>query len=115
VAGLLRSLEKQGIPLGQEKEVFDAELIGVYKALDIAKQLNYKGHIRVLLDSQTALIRLQHNLPGPGQVWVIQTQEIAQELIQQGCQVTILWVPEHHGVPRKKRAYQAAKAAAGKA
>jgi ribonuclease HI len=81
------------IPLRQEKEVFDAELVGVYKALEIAKQLDYKDNLRILLDSQAALACLQHNQPGPGQMWAIQPQEIAQELIQQGYKVTIGWVP----------------------
>jgi hypothetical protein len=30
------------IPLGQEKEVFDAEMIGVYKALEIANNLTIR-------------------------------------------------------------------------
>jgi hypothetical protein len=63
------------IPLGQEKEVFDAEIVGVYRALKIAKQLVYKGPLMILLDSQAALACLQHNLPGPGQMWAIQAQE----------------------------------------
>jgi hypothetical protein len=75
------------VPLGQEKEVFDAELVGVYKALEIAKQLDYKGSLRTPLDSQAALEHLQHNLPGPGQTWAIQAQEIARDLVLQGCKV----------------------------
>jgi hypothetical protein len=46
------------IPLEQEKELFDAKLIGVYKALEIAKQLDYKGSVRALLDFQAALARV---------------------------------------------------------
>jgi hypothetical protein len=48
------------IPLGQEKDVFDAELIGVNKTLEIAKQQDYKGSLRILPASQAALARLQH-------------------------------------------------------
>jgi hypothetical protein len=103
------------IPLGQEKMVFDAELIGVYKTLELAKQLGYKGSLRILLDSQAALARLQHNLPGPGQMWAIQVQGIAQELIQQSGKVTIQWVPGHQGIPGNKKADQAAKVAADRA
>jgi hypothetical protein len=54
------------ISLGHGKEVFDAELTGVYKALEMAKWLDYKGPLRVLLDSQAVLVCLQHNLPDPG-------------------------------------------------
>ncbi|KAE8335346.1 hypothetical protein BDV24DRAFT_169288 [Aspergillus arachidicola] len=55
------------VSLGQGKEVFDAELAGVYKALEIAEQLDYKGPIRVLLDSQAAIARLRDNRTGAGQ------------------------------------------------
>jgi hypothetical protein len=56
----------KGVSLGQGKEVLDAELVGEYKALETAEQLEYKGHIRVLLDSQAAIDRLQDNRAGPG-------------------------------------------------
>jgi hypothetical protein len=39
------------VPLGQGKEVFNAELAGACKALEITEQLGHKGSIRVLLDS----------------------------------------------------------------
>jgi ribonuclease HI len=59
------------IPLGQGKKVFDAELAGACKALEITEQLGYKGSIKVLLDSQAAIARLQDNRTGPGQGWAI--------------------------------------------
>jgi hypothetical protein len=46
------------VSVGQGKEVFDAELTGASKALEIAEQLGYKGSIRALLDSQAAIARL---------------------------------------------------------
>jgi ribonuclease HI len=103
------------VSLGQRKEVFDAELTGASKALEIAKQLGYKGSIRVLLDSQAAIAQLPDNRVGPGQIWAIQAQDIARRLENQGCQITIQWVPGHQGILGNEKADQAAKAAAEKA
>jgi hypothetical protein len=78
------------IPLGKEKEVFDAELVGVHRALEIAKQLDYRGPLRILCTRfSRSPSTLQNNLPGPGQMWAIEAEELAQGLIQQGCKVTI--------------------------
>jgi hypothetical protein len=41
----------QGVPLGIGKEVFDAELIGACKALELALKSQDRGPITVLLDS----------------------------------------------------------------
>jgi hypothetical protein len=41
----------RGISLGLGKEVFDAELIGAYKALELAQKSQDRGPITVLLDS----------------------------------------------------------------
>jgi hypothetical protein len=45
------------------------------KALEIAEQVGYKGSIRILLDSQAAIARLQDNRTGPGQGWAIQAKD----------------------------------------
>jgi ribonuclease HI len=44
-----------------------------------------------------------------------QAQEIAQDLIQQDCKITIQWVLGRQGIPGNGKADQTAKAAAGKA
>jgi hypothetical protein len=77
----------KGASLGQEKEV-----LGACKAPETFEQLGYKGHIRILLDSQAAIARLQDNRAGPGQGWAIQAQDIARRLENQECQITIQWV-----------------------
>jgi hypothetical protein len=59
------------VSLGQGKEVFNTELTGASKVLEIAKQLKYKNSIRVLLNSQAAIARLRDNRVGPGQFWAI--------------------------------------------
>ena len=52
--------------MGKGKEVFDAELMGVVKALEMAATAGGLGPITVLLDSQAAIARLRHLQPGPG-------------------------------------------------
>lgn len=75
--------------LGQEKEVFNTDLVGACKVLEIAEQLGYKGSIRILLDPQVAIARLRDNRAGPGQGWASQAQDIARRLRNRGFQTTI--------------------------
>lgn len=50
----------RGFPLGKEKEVFDAELLGIVQALQLTMKIRSLGLTIVLLDSQVAISRLQH-------------------------------------------------------
>ena len=104
----------KGIPLGKGYEVFDAELLGVVQALQLARKAGDQGPVTVLLDSQAAIARLRHTQPGPGQALAIRAHAIATRLHTQGRQPTIQWVPGHAGVEGNERADQAAKQAASK-
>ncbi|KKA19734.1 hypothetical protein T310_6279, partial [Rasamsonia emersonii CBS 393.64] len=109
-----RGLADTGDPLGKGKEVFDAELIGACRALELTPRLCGQGPVTILLDSQAAIARLQHRQPGPGQGLAIRAYQAAQTLEAQGRKVTIQWVPGHHGVEGNEKANQAAKQAAEK-
>ena len=104
----------RGFPLGKGYEVFDAELLSVVQALQVAWKKGGQRPITVLLDSQAAIARLQHTRPGPGQALATQAHAIAEKLQAQDRQPTIQWVPGHAGVEGNERADQAAKQAANK-
>lgn len=104
----------QKIPIGAGHEVFDAELIGICKALELALKVEQKGPVTVLLDSLAAISRIQHRRPGPGQNLAIRVQESTKQLEAQGRRVTIQWVPGHQDIEGNERADKAAKAAATK-
>jgi len=62
----------QGFPSGRGYEVFDAELLGVVRVLQVAEKVGDQRPVTILLDSQAAIARLRHTQPGPGQALVIQ-------------------------------------------
>ena len=108
------SWRTQGFPLGKGREVFDAELLGVVQALQLAEKMGDQRPVTILLDSQAAIARLRHTQPGPGQALVVQAHAIAKKLHAQGHQPTVQWVPGHAGVEGNERADQVAKQAANK-
>ena len=102
------------IPLGRGYEVFDAELLGVVQAHQVAERVGYQRPVTILLDSQATIARLRHTQPGPGQALAIQAHAIAKRLHTQGRQPTIQWVPGQAGIEGNEKADQVAKQAAGK-
>ena len=79
------------------------------EALEWALSKKPEGPVRVFLDAQTAISRLQHANPGPGQALTLRTHNLARQLQTTSCNVTVYWIPDYRGVPGNKEADRAAK------
>jgi ribonuclease HI len=102
--------------LGNNKEIFNAELLTIAEALKLAnRQLignKQTNTIQIFTDSSSALIRMQDTNPGPGQ-WI--TKRIVEReriLRHAGWIIEYHWVPGHSKVEGNKVADKAAKDAA---
>ena len=66
----------------------------------------------IFVDSTSAIDRVRADSIGPGQAFAISAIESCGQIMTRGNEVTICWVPAHHGVPGNERADEFAKAAA---
>jgi ribonuclease HI len=107
--------KEEGSYLGKRKEVFDAEVYAILRALRKAvdKVENEEiERITIFSDSTTAIQRVQHTQIGPGQAMAIDCVNLNNKLAGLGIQVEYRWVPSHNGVEGNEKADEAAKAAA---
>lgn len=94
--------------LGEEMEVFDAELYAIEKATDIAE--GYTADHReikkvwILLDNQEAVRRIQKTKAGPGQNMILSTRRGILTLQGSDVKMTVQWVPGHVKVPGNQNA-----------
>lgn len=64
------------------------------------------------MDSTAAIERVRSDSTGPGQRFAVAAIEVCTRLLLRKNEVTIRWVPAHHGVPGSERADEHAKAVA---
>jgi ribonuclease HI len=112
--------KEKAIPLGKNKEVFDAELYGIQQAISIALKggnpqrgsaiLN-PGYstVTVFSDSQAAIRRVRSDYPGAGQSIAKAIIAKTARLAAIGVSITIRWVPSHIGIEGNERADKLAK------
>jgi ribonuclease HI len=99
--------------LGKNKEVFDAELFALYRAvLRFNERKEKDSNYTVFVDSQGALRRCCGDYIGSGQCWARAICLITDEMMDRGCTLTARWVPSHVGVEGNEQADQMAKTAA---
>lgn len=114
--------------LGKNKEVIDAELYGIDQALEIAlragrprarptsqatrQYLAQIQKINVWSDSKSAIMRIEHVRPGPGQWLARRIHENAKKLQELGISVNVRWAPGHTNIEGNEKADEVAKQAA---
>jgi ribonuclease HI len=97
--------------LGQECEVYDAELFAIYKALEIGLQRSMVSTIDLWIfsDSQAALKGLKSGQNRANQNLYQKIYKTAEAIKSKGIITHIHWVPGHLGIYGNKKADQAAK------
>ena len=109
-----RSWEGKPFHLGDDKEVFDADVFAIYQALRVFKARGQSGkRYAIFSDCQPAIQRSMSDALGPGQHWARAIIKVASRLVANNNEVAIYWVPAHAGVVGNEKADEMAKEAAG--
>ena len=99
--------------LGDNKEVFDAEVYAIAQAIEVIDQRQERGHrYTIFVDSTSAVDRIRTDAIGPGQSFSIAAIEGCSRVMFGDNEITVRWVPAHHKVPGNEKADEYAKAAA---
>ena len=84
--------------LGDNKEVFDAVLCALYRALETFELRNETNRqFTVFTDSMAAISRPATDNTGPGQRFAAAMIEVGERIQRRGNSVTIRWAPTHEG------------------
>ena len=101
---------KRGTYLGKNKEVFDAEVFAILRAIRLLNKRNETGKdYMVFSDAQAAIARVQHDRCGPAQVLARAVISLTDDLYDRGGTLAIRWTPFHEGVEGNEQANRAAK------
>ena len=103
----------EGTYLGKNKEVFDAEVFAIGRALEILNERNEENRqYTIFSDAQAATSRVQHDSMGPGQALAVSAIATAESISDRGITVTIRWAPSHENVEGNEQADRTARRAA---
>jgi len=97
--------------LGQECEVYDAELFAIYKALEIGNQRSQAStsDLWIFSDSQAALKGLKAGQNRANHTLYQKIYKIAETIDKKGIKIHISWVPGHLGIYGNEKADKSAK------
>lgn len=101
-----------GKRISDDLAVYTAELVAVWLAL-LWVEVNRPRKAVIASDSSSALISIKTCQSKSRQDMVIEIIQIANNLIQSGTEITLIWVPAHIGVIGNELADKCAKKAAG--
>ena len=99
--------------LGRNKEIFDAEVFVILRAVRLFNGRSERGQeYTIFSDSQAAVTRVQHDRCGPAQALAKATISMTKDLCARDNILTIRWTPAHEGFEGNEQADEAAKSAA---
>ena len=104
----------EGWHLGNNKEVFDAEVYTVFRAVRrFAMRDEEDQWYTIFADSSSAIKRCVDDTPGPGQALARAIIRTAEGMASSNSTITVRWVPAHSGIIGNETAdtlaYSAAK------
>ena len=96
------------------KEVFDAEVFAILRAVQLVRERDEGGQDYTIFSNlQAAVSRIKHGRYGPAQALTKAVMAAVSDLSERGNRVTVRWTPAHKGVERNEQADAAGKPAAG--
>jgi ribonuclease HI len=100
----------QAFHLGNNKEVFDAELYAIYQAIiRFGKRREHNKAYTIFADAQAALQRCETDADGPGQALAREIIGWSNSIVARKNTITLRWVPGHKGVTGNEKADEYAK------
>ena len=107
------SWTKEGSYLGNNKEVFDAEVWAICRALETLNSRNEENtSYTVFSDAQAAISRVLHDQVGPGQTLAIRAITTATSILERGNTIALRWTPSHMSAEGNEQADEEARRAA---
>lgn len=99
--------------MGDNKEVPDAKVYATPQALEVLDRRQESGRrYTIFVDSTSAIDRVRSDNIGPGQRFATAAIERYSQIMARSNEVTVRWVPAHHGITGSEKADEFAKAAA---
>jgi ribonuclease HI len=97
--------------LPSSTSVFSSECIAIREALQYVKSYNLNNCL-ILTDSLSSILKIQSNpFKHPDDALVLEIRSLLFELNSKELQVTLAWIPSHHGIPGNEKVDSLAKKA----